>query len=155
LLLYVGERKPASRIGGWWWMERLAIHCCDSHLHLTRMQRGSNDVGFSMGTRLLRLKGMNGLRILSSTGLLVQTTLPTRHQPSCRLHRCCDTQLGSSPTTPTTSLPEWRFGVKMVHIYTAGKPIYTGDSGRFRVLSSGVGLPSRRCCGLKHGAANN
>jgi hypothetical protein len=34
-----------------------------------------------MDTRLLGPKGMNGLKILSSTRLLVQTTLP-RHQPA-------------------------------------------------------------------------
>jgi hypothetical protein len=37
-----------------------------------------------MDTRLLRPKGMNGLKIRSSTRLLVQINLPTRHQPSCR-----------------------------------------------------------------------
>jgi hypothetical protein len=43
------------------------------------------------------------------------------------------------PTSWALILPnlksECRFGVKLVQIYTAGKPIYTGDSGRFRVLS--------------------
>jgi hypothetical protein len=34
--------------------------------------------------RFRRPKGVNGLKILSSTRLLVQTNLPTRHQPSCR-----------------------------------------------------------------------
>jgi hypothetical protein len=49
----------------------------------TDKEAGSNGVGFSMDTRLLGPKGMNGLKILSSTRLLVQTNLPTRHQPSC------------------------------------------------------------------------
>ena len=34
-----------------------------------------------------------------------------------------------------TSPAECRFGVKLVVFCTGGKPIYTGDSGRFRVLS--------------------
>jgi hypothetical protein len=58
----------------------------------------------------------------------------------------------SAPTAPFAAallkfgkvLPECRFGVKMVQIYTAGKPIYTGDSGRFRVLSVKCGQGRRR-----------
>ena len=53
------------------------MHCCDSHLHCARAA-----LGFSMDTRLLRPKGMNVQKILSSTRLLVQTNLPTTHQPS-------------------------------------------------------------------------
>jgi hypothetical protein len=34
-----------------------------------------------MDTRLVGPKWMNGLKILSSTRLLVQTSLPTTHQP--------------------------------------------------------------------------
>ena len=36
---------------------------------------------FEDGNRILRPRGVNGLKILSSTRLLVQTTLPTRLQP--------------------------------------------------------------------------
>ena len=50
----------------------------------TDKEAGSNGVGFSMDTRLLGPKGMNGLKILSSTRVLDQTNLPTRLQPSCR-----------------------------------------------------------------------
>ena len=46
-----------------------------------------------METRLPWSKEMNGLKILSSTRLLVQTNLPTKHQPS-RLHHRSDAQLG-------------------------------------------------------------
>jgi hypothetical protein len=56
-----------------------------------------------MDTLLLGPKGMNGLKILSSTRL-VQTNLPTTHQPSSRRHHRSDTQLGSShPPTPQIS----------------------------------------------------
>ena len=71
----------------------------------TDKEAGSNGVGFSMDTRLLGPKGMNGLKILSSTRLLAQTNLPTRHQPSCRLRHRSDTQLGSSPTHTHDSPP--------------------------------------------------
>jgi hypothetical protein len=57
-------------------------------------EAGSNGVGFSMDTRLPCPKEMNGLKILSSTRLLVQTHLPTTHQPSRRLHHHSDAQLG-------------------------------------------------------------
>ena len=69
----------------------------------TDKEAGSNGVGFSMDTRLLtgRPKGMNGLKILSSTRLLAQTNLPTRHQPSCRLRHRSDTQLGQLSHTRT------------------------------------------------------
>jgi hypothetical protein len=50
----------------------------------TDKEAGSNGVGFSMDTRLLGPKEMNGLKILSSTRRLVQANLPTRHQPTCR-----------------------------------------------------------------------
>jgi hypothetical protein len=67
---------------------------------LTR--RGSNGEGFSMDTRLLGPKWMNGLKILSSTRLLVQTNLPTTHQRSCRRRL---TQLGSSHTLTLRANP--------------------------------------------------
>jgi hypothetical protein len=41
--------------------------------------------GFRKDPRFLRPRGMNGLKILSSTRLLVQTNLPTRLQPSFHL----------------------------------------------------------------------
>jgi hypothetical protein len=50
-------------------------------------------------------KGMNGLKILSSTRTLVQTNLPTTHQPSCRRRL---TQLGSSPNPHPQSKPTLR-----------------------------------------------
>jgi hypothetical protein len=50
-----------------------------------------------MDTRLLGPKGMNGLKILSSTRLLVQTTLPPG---TSQLPRCL-TQLGSSHPSPS------------------------------------------------------
>jgi hypothetical protein len=70
----------------------------------TAKEAGSNSVGFSMDTRLLGPKGMNGLKILSSTRLLVQINLPTRHQPSCRLRHRSDTT-GSSHTQIHDSPP--------------------------------------------------
>jgi hypothetical protein len=42
---------------------------------------------------------MNGLKILSSTRLLVQTTLPTRHQPAAPLFDT--TPVGSSHPSPS------------------------------------------------------
>ena len=74
----------------------------------TDKEAGSNGVGFSMDTRLVGPKGMNGLKKLSSTRLLAQTNLPTRHQPSCRLRHRSDTRLGSSPTHPHPRQPTLR-----------------------------------------------
>jgi hypothetical protein len=63
----------------------------------TDKEAGSNGVGLSRDTRLPCPKEMNGLKILSSTRLLVQTNLPTKHQPS-RLHHRLSHNLGSSHT---------------------------------------------------------
>jgi hypothetical protein len=79
-------------------MWRLTVHCCDSHLYVLTRRRGST--AFSMDIRLLGPKGMNGLKILTSTRL--PTSLPTTHQPSCRLQL---TQLGRAHTTHPQSRP--------------------------------------------------
>ena len=76
------ENTREARIGGHGSMWRLTMRCCDSHRYELTRRRGSNGVGFSMYTRLLGPKGMNGLKMLSSTRLLVKTNLPTRHQPA-------------------------------------------------------------------------
>jgi hypothetical protein len=75
------------------------VHCCDSH----RPVCADKEAGFSVDTRLLRPKGMNGLKILISTSLLVQTSLPTTHQLSCRLQVLA--QLGRAHTTHPQSRP--------------------------------------------------
>jgi hypothetical protein len=66
-------------------MRRLAVQCVPPTCTV-QIGGSSNGVGFSMDTRSLGPKGMNGLKIqvpvLSSTRLLVQTNLPTRHQPA-------------------------------------------------------------------------
>ena len=85
-------------VWGGWPCTAVASTCSDK-------EAGSNGVGFSMDTRLLGPKGMNGLKKLSSTRLLAQTNLPTMHQPSCRLRHRSDTQLGSSPTHTHDSPP--------------------------------------------------
>ena len=76
------ENTREARIGGHGSMWRLTMRCCDSHRYELTRRRGSNGVGFNMYTRLLGPKGMNGLKMLSSTRLLVKTNLPTRHQPA-------------------------------------------------------------------------
>jgi hypothetical protein len=55
-----------------------------------------------MDTRLLGPKGMKGLKILSSTRLLVQTNLPTRHHASAQLPppSRSDTQLAATHASP-------------------------------------------------------
>ena len=72
----------------------------------TGKEAGSNGVGFSMDTRLLGPKGMNGLKILSSTRLLAQTNLPPGTSPAAASVTVLTHNWAAHPPTPTTAHPQ-------------------------------------------------
>jgi hypothetical protein len=77
-------------------MGRLALHCCDSHLHGQggRFKRRGVKYGYQVTLSEGDERTEDIEQQLSSTRLLVQTNLPTTHQPSRRLHHHSDAQLG-------------------------------------------------------------